>query len=150
MFPLYLCASKRSFNAAVDFTRGATVAHLSNEVLFSNTPDDCAESRLRRKCAIPDNRRGTVPLLFATGSSPPDLKTRDAWMQGVKCSHPEADAADSEESYLKIKKRFESVRWRSGGILYPPCASRQVAAQEASGGSLIPPVGRGGIFSHPG
>ena len=47
----------------------------------------------------------------------PDVKTRDAWMQGVKCSHPEADAADSEESYLEIKKRFESVRRRSGGIL---------------------------------
>ena len=64
----------------------------------------------------------------------PDVKTRDAWMQGVKCSHPEADAADSEKSYLEIKKRFESVRWRSGGILYPSCASRQVAAQGASGG----------------
>ena len=40
----------------------------------------------------------------------PDVKTRDAWTQGVKCSHPEADAADSEKSYLEIKKRFESVR----------------------------------------
>ena len=56
-----LCASKRSFDAAVDFTRDATVAHLSNEVLFSNTPDDCAESRLRRKCAIPDNRGELFP-----------------------------------------------------------------------------------------
>ena len=45
----------------------------------------------------------------------PDVKTHDAWTQGVKCSHPEADAADSEKSYLEIKKRFESVRWRSGG-----------------------------------
>ena len=81
--------------------------------------------------SISDNRRGTVPLLFATGSSPPDLKTRDAWMQGVKCSHPEADAADSEESYLKIKKRFESVHY--------PCASRQVAAQGASGRFFDPP-----------
>ena len=69
----------------------------------------------------------------------PDVKTHDAWTQGVKCSHPEADAADSEESYLEIKKRFESVRWRTGGILYPPCASGQVAAQEASGRFFDPP-----------
>lgn len=53
----------------------------------------------------------------------PDVKTHDAGTQGVKCSHPEADAADSEKSYLEIKKRFESVRWRSGGILNPPYAS---------------------------
>ena len=69
----------------------------------------------------------------------PDVKTRDAWMQGVKCSHPEVDAADSEKSFREIKKRVESVRWRSGGILYPPCASRQVAAQEASGRFFDPP-----------
>ena len=36
----------------------------------------------------------------------PDVKTHDAWTQGVKCSHPEADAADSEKSYLEIKKRW--------------------------------------------
>ena len=49
----------------------------------------------------------------------PDVKTHDAWTQGVKCSHPEADAADSEKSYLKIKKRFESVRRRSGCTIAP-------------------------------
>ena len=54
----------------------------------------------------------------------PDVKTHDAWTQGVKCSHPEADAADSEKSYLEIKKRVESVRWRSGGILYPPLRAK--------------------------
>ena len=69
----------------------------------------------------------------------PDVKTHDAWTQGVKCSHPEADAAASAKSYLEIKKRFESVRWRSGGILYPSCASGQVAAQEASGRFFDPP-----------
>ena len=57
----------------------------------------------------------------------PDVKAHDAWTQGVKCSHPEADAADSEKSFREIKKRFESVRWRSGGILYPPCASSRRA-----------------------
>ena len=67
------------------------------------------------------------------------LSTHDAWTQGVKCSHPEADAADSENSYLEIKKRFESVRWRSVGILYPSCASRQVSAQEATG-RFLPPL----------
>ena len=36
----------------------------------------------------------------------PDVKTHDAWTQGVKCSHPEADAADSEKSYLEIKRRW--------------------------------------------
>ena len=69
----------------------------------------------------------------------PDVKTHDAWTQGVKCSHPDADAADSEKSYLEIKTRFESVRWRSGGILYPSCASMQVAAQGASGRFFDPP-----------
>ena len=68
----------------------------------------------------------------------PDVKAHDAWTQGVKCSHPEADAADSEESYPEIKKRVV-VRWRSGGILYPSCASRQVAAQGASGRFFDPP-----------
>ena len=69
----------------------------------------------------------------------PDVKTHDAGTQGVKCSHPEADTADSEKSFREIKKRVESVRWRSGGILYPSCASRQVAAQEASGRFFDPP-----------
>ena len=72
----------------------------------------------------------------------PDVKTHDAWTQGVKCSHPEADAADSEKSFREIKKRVESVRWRSGGYTVSPCASRQVAAQEASGRFFDPPPDR--------
>ena len=49
------------------------------------------------------------------------------------------DAADSAKSYLEIKKRFESVRWRSGGILYPPARQGKSPRKEHQGGSLIPP-----------
>ena len=81
------------------------------------------------------------------------LSTHDAWTQGVKCSHPEADAADSTSVRSRTVKSRSGLNPCAGDqVVYctPPARQGKSPRKEHQGGSLIPLIGRGGIFSHPG